>query len=400
MKDFIARLPITNAKAHISGYHVLLGENTRQQLNETRVGYSEFGQVTQSMFFKTLASLSDHTTTYLDYFNELPNLLYSSTMNRDPDDSIVVMFSRDTTVDAEVCQKLKAAGLKLAFDSALITEDASLAELADIITVDFTNVTLSVQKELIHKYKNKVMFHAVKVVTWSDFKAAREMGYVLFQGYFFLWPVGTPQKEIKSLDLCLISIIAELDKPEPDFKHISDLVEHDLGLSYKLLRLVNSAYMAPKYRIKSISHALTYLGTRELHQWISMLLFSDIRTEDNAELVKMSLIRSKMMALVAQALQLPHSGSEPFFTGLFSLIDVILDKDIDELLIGLPITDDVKSALRGERNSLHDLLSFIISYEQAEWQRLNGNYPLSQITPQTMSSIYIEAHNWANLVDA
>ena len=69
--------------------------------------------------------------------------------------------------------------------------------------------------------------------------------------------------------------------------------------------------MAPKYRIKSISHALTYLGTRELHQWISMLMFNDIKSEENGELVKMSLIRGKLMALIAQELQIGQPGSEP-----------------------------------------------------------------------------------------
>jgi EAL and modified HD-GYP domain-containing signal transduction protein len=245
-----------------------------------------------------------------------------------------------------------------------------------------------------------VTFLADRIETWSDYKTARDMGYALFQGYFFLWPsTSLQQKEIKALDVCLISILSELDKPEPDFKNISEIIEHDLGLSYKLLRLVNSAYMAPKYRIKSISHALTYLGTRELHQWISMLMFGGVRNTENTELIKMSLIRGKLMVLVARELQLGDSGSEPFFTGLFSLIDVILNRDINELLVGLPISEDVKVALRGEGNTLQTLLAFIVSYEQAEWHKIEDKYPLNTITPERMVSLYIEAHKWANLID-
>ncbi|NLA87544.1 MAG: HDOD domain-containing protein, partial [Clostridiales bacterium] len=229
---------------------------------------------------------------------------------------------------------------------------------------------------------------------------SKDMGYALFQGYFFLWPSGSlQQREIKALDVNLVSILAELDRTEPDFKNISEIIEHDLGLSYKLLRLVNSAYMAPKYRIKSISHALTYLGTRELYQWISMLMFSSVKNSDNSELIKMSLIRGKLMALAAQELGLSDIGSEPFFTGLFSLIDVILNRDINDLLIGLPFSEDVKSALRGESNALQSLLTFVISYEQADWQKIEGKYPLSKITPQKMVTLCIEAHKWANLAD-
>jgi EAL and modified HD-GYP domain-containing signal transduction protein len=156
--------------------------------------------------------------------------------------------------------------------------------------------------------------------------------------------------------------------------------------------------MAPKYRIKSISHALTYLGTRELHQWISMLMFNGVKSDDNAELIRMSLIRGKMMALAAQELQLSLNDSEPFFTGLFSLIDVILNREINDLLVGLPISEDVKIALRGEGNELQSLLDFVVSYEQAEWQKIDGKFHLSKITPQKMVSFYIKAHKWASLI--
>lgn len=400
MEDFIARQPITNSKAQVSGYHLLFGQNTRTLLNETRVGYSEFGQMTQSLFFETLNELADRTSSYLDFFEELSDIIDICPINPDQAATITIIFDKSSNASEQVCKKLKSRGYKLAFDSSFFEDNAVVAEFADIMVIEFTHVSLAIQSSYIKNFKNKVAFLADKIETWSDYRVAKDMGYSFFQGYFFLWPSGgLQQKEIKTLDVCLISIITELDKPEPNFKTISEVVEHDLGLSYKLLRLVNSAYMAPKYRIKSISHALTYLGTRELHQWISMLMFNGIKNEENSELVKMSLFRGKLMALIAQELQISHTGSEPFFTGLFSLIDVILNKDINDLLIGLPITEDIKIALRGEGNNLQTLLSFVVSYEQAEWQKLEGKYPLNRIAPQRMVALYTEAHRWMNLID-
>ncbi|NMA25560.1 MAG: HDOD domain-containing protein [Clostridiales bacterium] len=399
MDDFIARRPVTDKKARVCGYHIMLGRNTAAILNTPIIGYTEFGQVKQSQFFPTLRNLSDHAALYLDYTGELLDVVESDTALPEPFDRII-QFGKGLEVNADTCKKLKSRGFKLAFDSSCFSNGAVSPELADIMIIEFPITSLAAQSGLIRKYKNKVAFLADKIETWSDFKVARDMGYTLFRGYYFLWPSDSvSRKEIKALDVCLVGILSELDKPEPDFRNISDIIEHDLGLSYKLLRLVNSAYMAPKYRIKSISHALTYLGTRELHQWISMLMFSGVKSAENSELIKMSLIRGKLMALVSQELQLPSTGSEPFFTGLFSLIDVILNRDIRELLIGLPITEDVKIALRGEGNELQSLLSFVVSYEQAEWQKIEDKYPLNVITPQRMASLYMEAHRWAHLID-
>ncbi len=400
MDDFLARQPITNSKAQVSGYHLIFGQNTINLLNETKVGYSEFGQITESLFFETLHELSDHTMTYIDFSEDLIDIIDNCIVNHEQTASTVVAFNKFSDVNTDICHKLKSWGFKLAFDSSFFCGDASVADLADIMIVEFTHIGLGAQAEFIKKYKNKLAFLADKIETWGDYKVAKDMGYSLFQGYFFLWPSGDlQQKEIKTLDACLINIIVELDKPEPNFKNISDVIEHDLGLSYKLLRLVNSAYMAPKYRIKSISHALTYLGTRELHQWISMLMFNGVKNKENSELVKMSLIRGKLMALISQELQIANTGSEPFFTGLFSLIDVILNKDINGLLVGLPLAEDIKIALRGEGNILQTLLASVVSYEQAQWQKIEDKFPLNKITPQRMVALYLDAHKWAELLN-
>jgi EAL and modified HD-GYP domain-containing signal transduction protein len=300
---------------------------------------------------------------------------------------------------------LKEKGFRLAVDSSFyktgeLGSGSPIFELADIITVDFPTVSLTLQKEMIRKTKHRVMFLADRIETWEDWRVARDMDYSLFRGYFFMWPEpGSASKDIKSLDACLINILTELDTPEPSFKKISELIEHDLGLSYRLLRLVNSAYMAPKYKISSISHALTYLGTRELHQWISMLLMGGIKSAENSELVKMSLIRGKFMTLVAQELQLAGLSSEPFFTGLFSLIDVIFNKDMRELMAGLPLPDNVRLALQGGTGELSRLLSFVVDYEQARWDNLDGKYPLDRLDEEKLVSLYLQAHQWSKILE-
>lgn len=55
-----------------------------------------------------------------------------------------------------------------------------------------------------------------------------------------------------------------LDSPSSSAKRIADLVSGDVGLSAKLLRLVNSPIYAPATPVDSVTRAVTFIGTNEL----------------------------------------------------------------------------------------------------------------------------------------
>ena len=399
MQDYISRQPIMNGKAEVCAYRLALGRSLKHCAGEDYGDEEAADQGRGSVFTHICTSLADRKTAFIDYFEALTHCEFGETTDGTGGGAVIVVGEGDP-VGQEISARLKALGYRLARVSGTLTEDTWEGIAPDVIIVDFSAVTLAKQAALLRKYRNRAALLAENINTWGDFSIARDMGYDLFQGFFFLRPTGSPgRREIRSLDVCLTAILQELEKPEPRFKYVSDMIEHDLGLSYKLLRLVNSAYMAPKYKIRSIAQALAYLGTRELHQWIAMLMFNSIRSEENSELVSMSLIRGKMTALIASELQLAQQGSEPFFTGLFSLIDVILNLEMSAALSGLPLSDDVITALTSGGNTLSDLLKFVAGYEQADWQSIEGKYPLNRIPPQRMVSIYLEALRWSKLLD-
>jgi EAL and modified HD-GYP domain-containing signal transduction protein len=400
MDFYISRQPVMNSNLLPSGYRLLIDQAQVKGLLEKAGFTPENGWTVSDSFIHNLADLADQTMPFIDWTDALANCRMTSLTDMAYLPGAAVVIGKDTSVSVEDCRKVKELGFAIAVDSTHVLNNAPIADLADIVTVDFPMVSLVVQKVLIQKLQHRVKIMAERIETWEDCLVARELGYDYLRGFFFLWPEpGMQQKEIKSLDACLVSIIEELETPEPNFKKVTELIEHDLGLTYRLLRLVNSAYMAPKYKITSISHALTYLGTRELHQWISVLMMGIIKSKENSELVKMSLIRGKLMALITEELQIAGSGSSPFFTGLFSLIDVICNRDLRSLMVGLPLPDDVKSALSGETNHLSRLLDFVIGYEQARWQHIEGRYPLDKISQKRMAALYLQAHNWSRLLD-
>lgn len=152
--------------------------------------------------------------------------------------------------------------------------------------------------------------------------------------------------------------------PEPNYTVIGNIVQSDLGLTYKIFKLANSTYLGTKNKINSIPQALAHLGLKELYRWSSIIMLKDLQNIENAELIKLSLIRGKLMELLASELGDKTSSSEFFFTGMFSSIDILLNKSMEQVLHGLSLPDHVKLALLGQDNKQRRLLDFIIDFEK------------------------------------
>jgi EAL and modified HD-GYP domain-containing signal transduction protein len=127
-------------------------------------------------------------------------------------------------------------------------------------------------------------------------------------------------------------------------------------------------------------------------------MLKDVQNKENAETVKQSLIRGKLMSLLGNETKHQATTFEYFFTGIFSLMDVILNKSHTEILKGLPLTENVKRALLGEANELRMMLDYLISYEKGDWTTLN-NQPLAKTIPaDRFMPHYVEALKWAKTI--
>jgi EAL and modified HD-GYP domain-containing signal transduction protein len=181
---------------------------------------------------------------------------------------------------------------------------------------------------------------------------------------------------------------------EPSYTVISDIIQKDMGLSYKILKLANSAYVGSRKKINSIRHALSFLGFKEIYQWVSLMLLKDLQSVENSELIKLSMIRGKLMELIGMDTDKAYSASEYFFTGMFSFIDVLLNKKMEEVLETLPLPQVVKEALLGEGNELSAMLSFIVACEKADWN--NAVFAGGPVDSKKLMTFYLDALKWAN----
>ena len=155
-------------------------------------------------------------------------------------------------------------------------------------------------------------------------------------------------------------------------------------------------YFGARNEIKSILHALSFIGANELYQWISIMLLRECINIENAELIRLSFIRAKFMELLSREMQATADSNDAFFTGMFSSIDILLNQDMEKVLNGLPLPARVKKALRGEDNILRRLLDFVTAYEISKFNEARNEEIIRTIGPKKLITHYIDSIKWMN----
>tara|TARA_R110000772_G_scaffold43240_1_gene99744 strand:+ start:424 stop:1650 length:1227 start_codon:yes stop_codon:yes gene_type:complete len=307
-------------------------------------------------------------------------------------DRVVLEILEDIAPDDELIaatQKLVDQGYTIALDDFIFEESLRpLVKLAEIIKIDLFSLSeqaLIDQVALLKKENVKLL--AEKVESQEQFQLCQKLGFDYFQGYFFSRPVIIEDKPIPDNQLNLLSIIAKLQDPNVEFDDIEHLISQDVGLTYKLLRLLNSAAIGLPKKIESIKQGLVILGFKAIKTWTTLIALNDMKSVPS-ELMANTLVRAKMCEQLA-----PHYNcvaETGFLVGLFSTIDAIMSRPMDELLKSLPLNTDIKQALSSRLGNLGELLNIVIYYEQCAWDEVNAE----QVSLEQLGELYINATEW------
>ena len=169
--------------------------------------------------------------------------------------------------------------------------------------------------------------------------------------------------------MALAELLYETSKPELDLVAITSVFERDVSLSYKLLRYANSPIFRRRNEISTIKQALVILGQVELKKLIGIVFAANVNPDKPTELINMSMARAKFCELVAPQLSGKVEVSFAFLTGLLSLIDAILDEDLESVLEKLPLAQEIKDTLLTKKGPMAALIKQLQFIEQADWDK-------------------------------
>lgn len=305
----------------------------------------------------------------------------------------------DVVVDGNVIQEVKnlvALGYKVALDD-FVYSDAwrPLIGLAHYIKLDVMALGTGGVREQLARLKAcgnvKGKLLAEKVETHEEYELYKTLGFDYFQGYFLSKPHVMVGRSVPTSNHVLTSLLAEVSKDDYDVDRVAHIIAQDPRLSYKLMRVVNSASFGLSRTVKSIEDTIVLLGAYELKRWGSMLAFATVDSKPN-ELLVSAIIRAKMCELVAKRLGRQHPGSY-FTAGLFSMLDALLDRPLDQVLSQMPLSADLELALLTGSGDIGQLLFAVIAYDDGRFEEI----PAMGLAPSDMWEVYLEALEWADV---
>ncbi len=261
-------------------------------------------------------------------------------------------------------------------------------------------VILNHQKIVISKAKIyfKAQYPGVSLIAgnlqsqeiFEELKA--EGGYEYYEGDFYRMPVNKGDTEVAPLKLNYIELLNVVNDNNFDLTEAADVIGRDTALVMSLLEIVNR--MARNSEITSIRHAAAMLGQKELRKWITTAITKELCADKPSEVSRLSLLRAKFAEELAPLFEMAVQSQELFLMGLFSIIDLILEKPMPEALDLMNVSKNIREALVDHKGSYFKILSFIEAYEGGNWQEVSRIMVIENIAMEDVYKAYIDTLEW------
>jgi EAL and modified HD-GYP domain-containing signal transduction protein len=399
---WLGRQPIIDLMGHTVAYELLFrsGVSNAAQVTDNRlatasvinVAFSELG----------IASVLGDCTGFINFDSEL---LMSEVVELLPPERTVIEVLESVAITPRVverCRDLRSRGFSFALDDVtqIDAAHAPLLPLIDVVKIDVMDTAPDRLPELIARVRSAggMKLLAEKVESRAEADRCRELGFELFQGYFFARPVMMKGKRADPSKRVLLRLL-EQTLDESDNAAIEQTFKEAPELSYKLMRLVNSVGIGMRSPLQSLSHALVILGRRQLQRWLQLLLFAHQSAGDfPSPLLQMAAARGKLMELLAEhSSRDQHWHDRAFMTGILSLLDALLEMPMAEVIEQLRLPEDVRGALLDRAGTLGHLLAVVEALERTDDAAVSGLLAdRDPCSTQELPLLQIAALTWSN----
>lgn len=393
---YVGRQPIYNKNLGIHGYELLFrtGKDNSAMLGDLSADGATSTTIINSFLEIGLEKLVGDRLAFINLTEQF--FLDETALPISPK-QVVLEILEDIPITAKLImavERLKKKGFTIALDDYIYNPvHKPIVSLADVIKIDIMQLD---RKELIRHVKIlkkfKALLLAEKVETLDEYEFCRDLGFDYYQGYFLSRPRIIKSKSLPGNKMAVLNLLSVLNSPSADVEELEEAISFDVSMSYKILKLLNSAFFSFDNKVESIKHAIVILGRNQLRSWASMMAMAKL-DDRPSEMIHIAMTRGKMCELLAEQSNLGSLGSY-FTAGLFSALDILMEREINELIEPLPLSDDVAEALLERKGVMGQAINCAIAFEMSETEHVQ----FKDLSKNDMFVAQVEAISWANMV--
>ncbi len=392
---FVARQPIFDLFGTACGYELLFrnsGESVAAVINNpslATVCVATCGFVFSQDDFESAKKL---------FINFTDDLIVQKAPKALPPSYTVIELLENSSLTDEVFSalvELKQLGYTIAIDDYTGADEfEQFIEIADIVKVDVLDQSFEQVEAIARKLgSKKVQLLAEKVETNEEFLKLKELGFTLFQGFYFSKPEMIEGRKISTAESSRLCVLNEIQRPDLDIESVLSIIRKDVTLSYRLLRFLNSAAFNFSVEITSLSQAARLIGEKRLKHWLRLAVISDIGSSlYSEELCNIAITRAVFFEALAE-LQVASTKKreEMYMFGLFSMLDALLNISMSEVVKYLPLNNEFKLGLTSGDEVLNSYIQLVSAIERADWESVMVFSRQLNISSEDIQSVYFDS---------
>ncbi|MEI6000582.1 EAL domain-containing protein [Paraburkholderia bengalensis] len=401
---YVGRQPILDRVGALHAYELLFRGSA-----QNHAVVSDDAQATAQVVVRTIGGIGVPSVlgTHRGYVNIGRDLLFDDIVHLMEPERFVLEILETVRFDAQLIariQDLRGAGFRIALDDVCEMSPNLRAALphADIVKIDFLATDRTRLADLAQSLRGRgKTLIAEKVETREDFAMARELGFDLFQGYFFARPQVLSTRRARSSRTSLLRLLALLAL-DAGIVELEAELKGNPNVVMQLLRLVNSSAFGLGRNIASLREAIIATGTRQIARWAQLLLYAgggDLPWRSDP-LVQLAGTRARFMELAARWIR-PNDeafADAAFMTGVFSLVHVLVDSTPDATLDPLDLSPLIRDAIVGRKGPMGALLSIAEAAGEAQdaaaIASAQSRDEFAALTPMVLAELNLSAAAW------
>ena len=397
MDIFLARQAIFDSNNKSVAYELLFRNSKENKFDFSVDADTATMKLISNCMSLGLGQLTNDKRAFINFTNGLIKNGYPSVL---PKECIVVEILESVKPTKEILfelNKLKANGYMIALDDVVSQSKYwEFGKIIDIYKIDFRASTKEERVSIVKGIRvlnPEAELLAEKVETYEEYEEAQINEYAYTQGYYFSKPLMMSGKDMPIRNRTCFNIMAELLNNDFNVNKIEKIIKSDVSISYKLIRMLNSASFSFNQKITSIKQAIMLIGKEELNKWLTITAMSEMESENDNEITTSTIIRARFCEMIAEQVN-PLIKSKCFMCGLFSNLDTFIQKEMSEIVEELPIDDELKAALIGEENEVHSILHLVEAYEKVDNKRIEELCKKVKIQKNLLVKLYVNSINW------